>query len=242
MPTDFKRRTLPLGQLRLPAPGTVHLWYLDLAELGNPLHRDAGKATRLDQSPRQQRTLRRFYLRLLLGAYLGLPGKDVKISRLIKGKPVLAGMGDPPPLDFSMANSDGCCLVGVTREGLLGVDLEREGRRVDAPARLAARYFSPDEARALGGLEPADADRAFLHTWACKEALVKAAGHGIADQLHRFAVSCDPGVPARVLSMLDDDPAAWRLAMVRPSGRHLGAVALRQPGLAIAAFRLAPPA
>ena len=38
-------------------------------------------------TPRQQRSLRRFYLRLLLGAYLGLPGKDVGVSKPIAASP-----------------------------------------------------------------------------------------------------------------------------------------------------------
>jgi len=69
-----------------------------------------------------QRTLRRFYLRLLLGAYLGVPGKEIAISRQVKGKPVLRGRARRR-LDFSMANSDGCCLIGICSDGLVGVDV-----------------------------------------------------------------------------------------------------------------------
>lgn len=238
-PGDFKPCALPLRQPRLPRAGTVHLWFLDLASLGNPLHQD-DDAPPGRLSPRQQRTLRRFYLRMLLGAYLGVPGKDIAISRHVKGKPVLRGKARGA-LDFSIANSDGCCLVGMCAEGLVGVDLELAGRRVGDPAALARRYFSAAEAAAIAALEGPRADQAFLHAWALKEALVKAAGHGIANQLNRFTVSCDLGVAPRVLHMDDDDPARWRLAVVRPSDRHLGSVALRSDALRIEAFRLTPP-
>jgi 4'-phosphopantetheinyl transferase len=230
---------MPVRRLVVPNPGSVHLWFLDLQELGNPLDPD-DRARAPHWSPRQRRALRRFYLRLLLGAYLGLPGKDVVISRLVKGKPVLTGAAARERLDFSVANSGGCCLVALASAGLVGVDLELAGRTVGDPLKLAGRYFSPAEAAALAALDRRQVAQAFLHAWACKEALVKAAGHGIANQLDRFTVSCDPAAPPRVLAMQDDDPEAWRLAVVRPSTRHVGAVALRSAVLEIEPFRLVP--
>ena len=71
---------LPLRDLPLPPPGAADLWFLDLARLGNPL--DPGRSLQPGSlRVTHQRTLRRFYLRLLLGAYFGLPGKDVHVSR-----------------------------------------------------------------------------------------------------------------------------------------------------------------
>lgn len=236
-PADFKRRALPLVDLELPPPGCVHLWFLDFSELGNPLQGDH-QAHPPELNIRQLRALRRFYLRLLLGAYLDLPGKNVEISRLVKGKPVLAGAAGETGVDFSMANSPGCCLIGISTQGSIGVDLEEAGRRVHDPARLAMRYFSADEAHAITAMGSGLIERSFLFTWACKEALVKAAGHGIANQLNRFSVSCDPTAAPRVLSMKDDDPDAWRLALVHPAAGRVGVVALRQRSLEIRPFRL----
>jgi 4'-phosphopantetheinyl transferase len=233
----FRPYRLPLNHLDLPAAGTVHLWYLDLAQLGSPLAQGGGEAL-TSLSPRQERTIRRFYLRLLLGAYLSLPGKEVVVSRMVRGKPVLNSDNHRQTVDFSIAGSAGCCLIGVCSEGLIGVDLELAGRRTGNPQGLARRYFNDSEARALAAVASDELDRAFLHTWACKEAVVKAAGHGIANQLCRFSVSTDPDSEPCMLEMHDDDPAAWRLAVVRPSRRHLGAVALRHGEMAIETFSL----
>jgi 4'-phosphopantetheinyl transferase len=223
--------------LQLPAAGTVHLWYLDLVQLGSPLAQANGVG--LDNlSPRQERTIRRFYLRLLLGAYLDIPGKEVTVSRMVRGKPVLDANSHGQAVDFSIAGSAGCCLIGVCTEGLVGVDLELEGRCAGDPIGLARRYFSAAEAAALADLDEGDLDRAFLHTWACKEAVVKAAGHGIANQLCRFSVTVEPDADPTVLMMQDDEPEAWRLAIVRPSARHVGAVALRHGDLVIEGFSL----
>ena len=61
--TAFQPRHLPVGQLETPARGMVHAWYMDLSILGNPLHMDADNAVAAAKlSPRQQRTLRRFYV------------------------------------------------------------------------------------------------------------------------------------------------------------------------------------
>ncbi|KAA9130859.1 4'-phosphopantetheinyl transferase superfamily protein [Marinihelvus fidelis] len=234
---EFQARSLPLRDLELPDAGVAHLWFMDLVELGNPMD----PATGIDRArftPPQQRTLRRFYLRLLLGAYMGLPGKDVSISRAVRGKPVLDAGVHEPVLDFSLAASDGCCLVGVTRGGLIGVDLELVGRKAGKPMSLARRYFSAAEQAELGAIDTAHQDEAFLHAWACKEAVVKAAGHGIANRLCRFTVNVSPALPPAITAMDDDDPAQWQMAVFRPGERHLGAIAVRQETLRLEGFRL----
>ncbi len=236
----FRARHLPLRSLPVPEAGEVHLWFLDLVSLGSPLQPDE----RIDRSsfkPRLQRTLRRFYLRLLLGAYLGIPGKDVEVLRQVRGKPVLDASRHAADLDFSMAASGGCCLIGFSSSGLVGVDLELSDRVAHSPLAVSSRYFSADEAAAFGRIAPDHIDDAFLHAWACKEAVVKAAGHGIANQLKRFSVNVLPWEAPAVLAMEDDDPAAWRLQVVRPGPRHMGAVALRHEALNPRGFRLQPP-
>ena len=119
--------------------------------------------------------------------------------------------------------------------------MERLGRRVGDPVRLAGRYFSKEEANALREVEAGQRDQVFLHTWACKEAMVKGAGHGIANQLNRFTVSCRSDEAPRVVHMMGDDPSAWRLALVHPSEENVAAIALRHPDLKIRACRLMPP-
>ena len=77
-----------------------------------------------------------------------------------------------------------------------------------------------------------------MHAWACKEAVVKASGLGIANQLCRFTVDVDPDAPPAMLDMLDDDAGQWRLAVVRPDSWAIAAVAVRQPELTLRGFRL----
>jgi len=234
---SFSPRNLPLRGLQKPRGETVHLWHLDFATLSNPLSQDQGVRMR-ELSVFQQSATRRFYLRLLLGAYLDIPGKDVHISRRMKGRPQLDNSQSGGELDFSVARSGDCYLVGISSGATIGVDLEIAARRASKPLALARRYFSETEIVALSGLQGEALQRAFMHTWACKEAVVKASGLGIANQLCRFSVEVDPDQPAAMLNMLDDDADAWRLAVVQPAAGAIAAVAVRQQALNVEGFSL----
>ena len=245
-PRDFAPRHIPLDTQELPAPGEAHAWFMNLSELARPLRGALdGHVGVHDAAPftaGQLRFARRFYLRLLLGAYLGLPGKSVKINRSVRGKPVLDATAHPQVLHFSLAKSGDRLLVGFSTSSHLGVDLEPTHRKAHHALGVARRYFSTAESVALAALAPAELDSAFLRTWACKEAVVKASGEGIANQLCRFTVETHPARPARVLDF-DGAPADdWSLSLLCPDSNYLGAVAARAAGLKIFAFRLLPAA
>jgi len=234
-PDSFAPRQLPLRHLERPRGDVVHLWHLDFDALSNPLNHDADDT---NMSVAQQRAIRRFYLRLLLGAYLGLPGKDVHIKRRIKGRPELDSSQSKGELNFSVARSNDSYLIGVSGGSDIGVDLEVATRQAGKPMALAKRYFSKDETAALSAFTGTALHSAFVHAWACKEAIVKASGLGIANQWCRFSVDVDPAKPPAVLDMLDDDPTAWSLAMAQPAVDAVAAVAVRQQGIQLECFSL----
>ena len=236
-PDSFSPRQLPLRQLEKPQGDAVHLWHLDFNQLSNPLSSNEGRHIS-DLSVFQQRATRRFYLRLLLGAYLGLPGKDIHITRRVKGRPELDSAQSNGELDFSVARSAGCYLIGISNGASIGVDLEIAARRAGKPLALARRYFSEDEFTALSLLGEEQLHRAFMHTWACKEAIVKASGMGIANQLCRFTVDVSPDSPPAVLGMLDDDHSAWKLAIAEPAAGSIAAIAVRQRSVCLEGFSL----
>lgn len=236
-PDSFSPRQLPLRELEKPQGGDVHLWHLDLGQLSNPLSSNAS-ADGSGLSVFQQRATRRFYLRLLLGAYLGVPGKDVHITRRVKGRPELDSSLSKGELNFSVARSGNCYLIGVNSGATIGVDLELAARRPGKPMALAQRYFSQQEIAALSRVDDDDLHRAFMHTWACKEAVVKASGMGIANQLCRFSVDVNPDNPPAVLDMEDDDPAAWKLAIAAPATSAIAAIAVRQKQVRLVGFGL----
>jgi 4'-phosphopantetheinyl transferase len=236
-PDSFRSRQLPLRQLSKPENEDVHLWHLDFNQLSNPMNSE-GSVDFEDLSVFQQRANRRFYLRLLLGAYLGVPGKDVIIKRRMKGRPEFDLSQSRGELDFSVARSAGCYLIGISSGATIGVDLEIASRQAGKPMALARRYFSQTETAALSSLGEDELQPAFMHTWACKEAIVKASGLGIANQLCRFTVDVDPANPAAVLDMPDDDHRAWKLAIASPADGSIAAVAVRQQDVSLKGFSL----
>ena len=236
-PTSFAPMRLPLRQLEKPQGDVVHLWHLNFDVLSNPLSPDT-QARSSDMSASQQRAVRRFYLRLLLGAYLGVPGKDVHIERRIKGKPELDQAQSKGELDFNVSRSAGSYLIGISSGAAIGVDLEDAVRKSGKPMALAQRYFSQSEVEALSLYQNQDLHRSFIRTWACKEAMVKANGLGIANQLCRFSLEVDPGKPPAVLDMLDDDAGAWQLALAQPMENTIAAVAVRQKSIRLQGFSL----
>ena len=244
LPADFEPRRVPLRDIRRPEPDQVHLWYMDLVELAGSLRvaldGDAPPAELRPFTGGQLTFTRRFFLRLLLGAYLGVPGKSIRIARNRRGKPVLDPSVHGRDLHFSIAKSGRGFLVGLSSTAYLGVDIEPAGRQPRNALGVARRYFSPAEARALEALPPRRQVEALLRTWSCKEAVVKSLGLGIANQLCRFTVETDVTRPAAILEFEDDDPAEWYLRLLRPADGFLGAVATRSQPRGLHAFRLLP--
>ena len=242
--SDFNACRIPLRELEQPRPGEVQVWYLDLGLLGLSLQHALSGSVEKTTYPRltlgQLRFARRFYLKLLLGSYLGIPGKSVSINRSNRGKPVLDQSVHDSGLHFSMAKSGDRLLIGFSASSLVGVDLEPADRRAHFALGVARRYFSAAEARALENIEPERLDKAFLRAWACKEAVVKASGEGIANQLCRFTVEMDPDLPPAILEFENNDPAQWSLMMVRPEEGFAGAVAANIARMTVRAFRLLP--
>jgi 4'-phosphopantetheinyl transferase len=124
-------------------------------------------------------------LRALLAAELDREPASLRLVAGLHGKPALsADHGER--LSFNVAHSAGVVAVAMTREGVVGVDVERR-REVRALERLAERALTPEE-RSLHhdwiaqGASPLDA---FLRAWTVKEARLKALGLPIGAGLSR---------------------------------------------------------
>lgn len=242
--TDFVSQQLPLGQYAVPVVPTVHLWYFNLAVLWQPLAAAMGVESEssshvgLEMTMPQLRFARRFYLRMLLGAYLGVPGKDVALARGFRGKPVLDTDRHGHSLHFSLAKSGDRLLIGISGDAEIGVDLEVKGRKPRNALKLARRFFTKKESLAVRDLGVEQQDAEFMRIWACKEAVAKASGHGIANRFCRFSVQADEYSIPRVTEDPDHPPQSWQLALVMPEEGYLAAVAAQQEALRLQSFRI----
>jgi 4'-phosphopantetheinyl transferase len=241
---EFIPQRLPLGRLTVPTEPTVHLWHLDLGNLwktlSSALGEEGGDNTEHNHAMTmpQLRFARRFYLRMLLGAYLGVAGKDVALARGARGKPVLDVSRHGRNLHFSLAKSGQRVLIGISAESEVGVDLELKDRKPRNTPSLAKRFFTQREAQAICELDQAQRDAEFMRIWACKEAVAKASGHGIANRFCRFSVQATANSKPVVVEDPDHPVENWRLALVVPERDYLAAVAVRRSALELEGFRI----
>lgn len=217
-PVAIERRALPLRDLALPSDGTVDVWQvrqdrMPLAGLGVLAATTEGAEGRQMERMQQQ-----FLLRLLLGAYLGKPGRDLSIRREGAGKPVLAG-DDGMRLAFSVSHTGPWLAIAVSNGVPLGIDIE-PGDRPLRWQRLARRYFPADDAERLCACDEAEGRRRFLDHWTAREALIKAAGRTLAGNVGGIALEDDPATRQIAPRRLPSDwPQAsrWRLCGLAPN-------------------------
>ena len=131
---------------------------------------------------RYERDRRRFIvvratLRILLGDYLGTAPRDVKLQTLPGGKPTLERAGESAVPHFNVSHCGELALFAFAdRE--VGIDVERIAPSTDM-ARVAAHFFSLDEALTYQELAGIEQTRFYFRTWVRKEAYLKATGSGL---------------------------------------------------------------
>jgi 4'-phosphopantetheinyl transferase len=221
----------------LPLPkGEVHVWRLALEQPAariEELHQllDPGERARAErfllERVRRQFIVGRGFLRLTLGRYLGCDPASLRFAYGNHGKPMLEG-GD---VHFNLTHSQERALLGVTRVGELGVDLER-ARSLQDLEGIARRFFAPREVDTLLALAVQERELAFFNCWTRKEAFIKAVGEGLARALDQFEVSLQPREPARLLWVAEDEaePGRWALEHLEPWPGYVGCVALPARG------------
>jgi 4'-phosphopantetheinyl transferase len=128
-------------------------------------------------------------LRVILGACLDVDARAIGFRYGPRGRPSLDGAFDPR-LHFSVSHSGDVALVAVTRDGRIGVDIERH-RPVPGLEPLLNRFFSPRERAALPDGDGPRTEAFFRH-WTLKEAWLKATGEGLAGALEGIEVGWEP--------------------------------------------------
>ncbi|HZQ48957.1 MAG TPA: 4'-phosphopantetheinyl transferase superfamily protein [Candidatus Dormibacteraeota bacterium] len=133
----------------------------------------------------------------VLARHLGVPAAGIVVVRRCAicggqhGKPFLDPRvhGQDAP-QFSLSRSGDVAVVAIAASPV-GIDVEA-GRSVDAAA-IAAHLFTADEAKLVAGLDRGAGLALFMRLWTRKEALGKAAGCGLSDDVLRTDVSGLPG-------------------------------------------------
>jgi 4'-phosphopantetheinyl transferase len=216
-------------ELASPAPG-VSAWWAQLGASEDEVARLAtwlapeehARAARYGRPELAQRYIvGRASLRWILGRTLAMAPAAVPIRRDARGRPHLEGDFG---IDFNVSNTEGVALIGITREGRIGVDIEHSARRVRVDG-LARKLLTPAERATLAPLAEAERRARFLRYWTCKEAMSKATGDGLAAPFREMEVEIGSSIaPAK--GPPPYEPGQWLLRAVEVPPEFLGTIAL----------------
>lgn len=170
--------------------------YIHFAELAT-LRRHAGElGSLLDASELERAARFRFdadrerfilghgWMRTVLGRHTGIDPGMIAPARGRFGKPCLPGR----ECHFNLSDTKDAVVLAVSAFTELGVDLETLARKVDHHA-VGLHYFTKDEQEKIAS--STDDKRMFLDLWTRKEAILKASGVGIMDDLRSLGVDGD---------------------------------------------------
>lgn len=185
--------------------GEVHIWkaFLD----GSTYERDrtllsdkeADRAARYRFAQGRMRFVAgRALLRTILGGYLDRPPAELAFSHGPHGKPWLVQDEQEEQLHFNVSHAGPVALFAITKEGELGIDIERI-REIHDWAAIANGCFSPRERAHLRRLPDSRRRPAFFQAWTRREALLKASGDGLTGESAGWPHAPDSGYSVQSL-------------------------------------------
>ncbi len=222
------------------ASDEVHVWLTEPEQISEPRLLEAyGRVLSAQEREKQRRfhfeRHQRQYLvshalvRLTLSRYAPVAPEAWSFRTNAYGRPEVLGETGSR-LRFNLSHSDGMAVIAVTLDADVGVDVE-DSLRPGEVVGLADSYFARSEVTALRALPASHQQERFFEYWTLKEAYIKARGMGLALPLEQFAFELQPGQLPRISfdPRLRDEPEAWQFAQLRPSARHMVALAVRRP-------------
>lgn len=165
--------------------------------------------------------------RRLLSHWAGGEPADWRFVTGDHGKPEVVGPEGLPRLRLNLSHTRGLAAVALTEEHDIGIDVEWLAREADCLG-LGQRFFAAAECQVLLQSAPERLTETFLSFWTLKEAYVKAIGKGLAQPLNSFFFTLEPPAIA-FADAVADDAASWLFRQLRPTDRHLLALALKHP-------------
>lgn len=163
-------------------------------------------------------------LRVLLGLYMKIDPEKLAFNSDANGKPSLDTRITKKNLHFNLSHSHEYGLLAVSLDSAVGVDLEYIKKQA-AFLKIAKRFFTPAEYKALQKTPKDLQKEAFFTGWCRKEALLKALGTGIAGGLNRVQVSMEPKAQSEAVQFPGHANKKWGLQNLPTLNSYAHAVA-----------------
>lgn len=153
----------------------------------------------------------------MIGECLERPASEVRLQTGEYGKPFCADSDGAEPLQFNLSHSEGIVLLGISRSGRIGVDIEAVRSETDW-RRLSRRFFAPGETVWLESLPEAEGRNTFFRLWTAKEAFLKAIGVGLTRRLSSVEIAPSDDGTLQLARIDGDAPEAarWHLQSLSP--------------------------
>jgi 4'-phosphopantetheinyl transferase len=175
----------------------------------------------------QQRFLAsRYVLKRALADLLDQPADQIRIERTQLGKPFLRDI----PYSFNLSHSQNQFVLGLSRNGEIGVDIETR-LPLDTALEVAGRVLCPEEMDHWTRLPESEQADTFGRYWTLKEAILKATGDGLSRDPREIHVDVTQSCP-RLLSLPYQYPPATQWLLDFPDtglpGIHLACAICRE--------------
>lgn len=201
----------------------------DADELRLLLGRDWARYQKLGRADMRERFLAsRLFLRHTAAAAVQTLPQLVDLAYLPGGRPYVRGLDQ---IDISLSHTDETMVVGVTRRGRIGVDVERADRRL-AHTGSEAQACTPFEKHHLDQGGDSVRNDTMVRLWTLKEAYSKALGQGLRFRFTEFGFALHGASGARLVC--PDGTAAgddgWTFATFPVGAHHVMSVAVLDTG------------
>lgn len=167
---------------------TTHAWSDSLIQRSFLFQDESQRAHRFKvSSARNEFLLGRALVRAVVSRVLERPPSEIEIAYGRFGKPYLADDGGTG-LTFNLSHSAGSVVCAFRFGSCIGVDIERSKRSKRSLLGFAGQFLSAEEQRVIGAFPDPALENHLLRAWRSKEAVLKAAGCGLAKDPRTIAI------------------------------------------------------
>ncbi|MAT69266.1 MAG: hypothetical protein CMJ58_07035 [Planctomycetaceae bacterium] len=223
----------PVGPLAAPAAG-VDLWLVDAgvdeaAESQARAILSPDELARYDRvrviEKRQQAIAVRAALRRILARYVAAEPHELVFAYGPQEKPSLAAPATSPRLQFNVSHAGAWGLAAITAGRPVGVDIELT-RPLQNQASFARTILSPRELQQHESFAAGDHLAALLAAWTCKEAVLKAAGLGMAVAPAALELTPVDDKRCEAETCYDGESRRWQVVALQAAADYAAAVAV----------------
>jgi 4'-phosphopantetheinyl transferase len=170
-------------------------------------------------------------LRVLLSNYFDCEPLDIEFQTNNYGKPEVIPLLNTPNISFNLSHSEDYLIVGLTKDHLFGIDLEKivEIQNLDDVVGLC---FSEYEKKWFRNLQPLQRPEIFYKIWTAKEAFIKAIGEGLSFSPNRISFDINPVKELKLNNILwEKDTENWQITSFHPVKNTVSTIAANDKNL-----------